>query len=267
LGDQRTRPRSERDTRRRTLSQNFLHDKGAVEWFVDTADLHPDGLVLEVGGGDGIITEHAASRCRELEVYEIDRFYARKIENRVIKHSNVRVIASDFLLATPPEEPFQVIGNVPFSITAAVIDWCLDAAAMENATFITQLEYARKRTGDFGRWSLLTILTWPLFAWELRGRISRTRFRPMPRVDAGVLRLDQRSHPLIPFSRMGAYERMVQLGFSGIGGSLYSSLSTRFPRARVLRALAAAGVERDRVVAFVEPEQWLLIFESLDARQ
>jgi 23S rRNA (adenine-N6)-dimethyltransferase len=265
LDDQRTKPRSGRDARRRTLSQNFLRDKGAVEWFVDVAGLSLDGLVLEVGGGDGIITEQAARRCRELKVYEIDPFYARQIKGRVAKYENVRVIASDFLLTIPPEEPFQVIGNVPFSTTGAVIDWCLGAATMESATFITQLEYARKRTGDFGRWSLLTILTWPLFRWELRGRISRTRFRPVPRVDAGVLRLDQRPRPLIPFSRMRVYERMVQLGFSGVGGSLYASLSTRFTRPRVLKALEAAGVGRDCVVAFVEPEQWISIFESLDA--
>ncbi len=160
-----------------------------------------------------------------------------------------------------------MIGNVPFSITASVINWCLDAAALDDATFITQLEYARKRTGDYGRWSLLTVRTWPLFSWELRGRISRYQFRPVPRVDAGVLKLTHRSRPLLPVSRMRAYERMVELGFTGVGGSLHASLSTRFPSSRVASALAAADVGTDLVVAFVDPSQWLCIFERLDARR
>lgn len=266
MANEGLKPRRARDTRRRELSQNFLRGKEAADWFLDVADLHPDSLVLEVGGGEGIITEAAAARCREMDVYEIDPVFAGKLRHRLVKHSNVRVLEGDFLAARPPDEPFQVIGNVPFSITARVIDWCLDAAALDNATFITQLEYARKRTGDFGRWSLLTVCTWPLFSWELCGRISRTQFRPVPRVDAGILQLTQRPRPLIPLSRMRAYQRMVDLGFTGVGGSLYASLLTRFPASRASKALAAAGVERDRVVAFVEPSQWLSIFESLDAR-
>ena len=256
-------PRRARDTRRRELSQNFLRGKDVADWFVDLADLHPRGLVLEVGGGDGIISEAAAGRCRELDVYEIDPVFVTQLRKRLSPHGNVTVVEGDFLSARPPEETFQVIGNVPFSVTAPVIDWCLDAVELDNATFITQLEYARKRTGDFGRWSLLTVRTWPLFSWELCGRIARTQFRPVPKVDAGVLQLTQRTRPLIPYSRLRAYERMVDLGFTGVGGSLYASLSTRFPASRVSRAFAAAGVERDRVVAFVHPAEWLSIFESM----
>src|SRR5205823_11465676 len=101
--------------------------------------------------------------------------------------AGVRVEAGDFLAARPPPRPFQVVGNVPFSITSDVVGWCLVAPALRSATLITQLEYARKRTGGYGRWSLVTVRTWPVFSWELRGRIPRQRFRPVPRVDAGVL--------------------------------------------------------------------------------
>ena len=259
--------RSARNTRRRVLSQNFLRGKEAVEWFLDEANLDRGGVALEVGGGEGEISESAAARCRELDVFEIDPLYARKLRSRLSGHRNVRVFERDFLTVRPPDEPFQVIGNVPFSITASVISWCLDAAALDDATFITQLEYARKRTGDYGRWSLLTVRTWPLFSWELRGRISRYQFRPVPRVDAGVLKLTHRSRPLLPVSRMRAYERMIELGFTGVGGSLHASLSTRFPSSWVSSALAAADVDTDRVVGFVDPSQWLCIFERLDARR
>jgi 23S rRNA (adenine-N6)-dimethyltransferase len=101
-------------------------------------------------------------------------------------------VMGDFLGSRPPARPFQVVGNTPFSLTSPVIDWCLRARRMTAATLITQLEYARKRTGGFGRWSQLTVSTWPQFRWELRGTIPRTEFRPVPRVDAGILRLERR---------------------------------------------------------------------------
>ena len=110
---------------------------------------------------------------------------------RIGSRANVRIGMGDFLGSRPPARPFQVVGNTPFSLTSPVIDWCLRARRMTDATLITQLEYARKRTGGFGRWSQLTVSTWPQFRWELRGTIARTEFRPVPRVDAGILRLDR----------------------------------------------------------------------------
>ena len=80
---------------------------------------------------------------------------------------------------------------------------------MTAATLITQPEYAKKRTSGYGRWSLLTVSTWPEMPWELRGTIARTQFRPVPQVDAGILRLARRPEPLISRGRLRAYRRMV----------------------------------------------------------
>ena len=126
---------------------------------------------------------------RELIAYEIDPAAAPALQARARRQANVSVVIGDFLAARPPREPFHVAGNAPFSLTSPIVDWCLHARSMTSATLITQLEYARKRTGAYGRWSLLTVSTWPQVQWDLRGTIGRDQFRPVPRVDAGILRL------------------------------------------------------------------------------
>jgi 23S rRNA (adenine-N6)-dimethyltransferase len=199
--------------------------------------------------------------------YEVDGELVGALGAAVARHANVRIVAGDFLAAEPPAEPFQVVGNVPFSLTSRIVDWCLRAPSMRSATLITQLEYARKRTGAYGRWSLLTILTWPDVSWTLRGTIPRTRFRPVPRVDAGGLHVARRHEPLLPPGRRAAYARLVELGFGGRGGSVRASLGLRYPAASVARACDAAGVGRSTVVAFVSPEQWLRLFAALEPAQ
>jgi 23S rRNA (adenine-N6)-dimethyltransferase len=174
------------------------------------------------------------------------------------------VVIGDFLAARPPREPFQVVGNAPFSLTSPIVDWCLSARAMTGATLITQLEYARKRTGAYGRWSLRTISTWPQVQWELLGTISRTQFRPVPRVDAGILRIARRDQPLIDPARLGAYQDAVRLGFGGVGGSLQASLRRSYPAAQLAAAFRTAGIERGAVVGFVSPAQWIELFRVLD---
>ncbi|CAM5725594.1 Ribosomal RNA small subunit methyltransferase A [Streptomyces glaucescens] len=123
----------------------------------------------------------------------------------------MRVLAGDFLAARPPRTPFSVAGNVPFSRTAAVVDWRLRAPALRDATLLTQLEYARKRTGDYGRWSLLTVRSWPRYEWRLVARIDRSRFSPVPRVDAGVVRIERRRTPLLDPAALEGWRMLVEL--------------------------------------------------------
>jgi 23S rRNA (adenine-N6)-dimethyltransferase len=255
--------RTERDDSRRTLSQNFLRGADAVGEYLSMVDLEPDDLVIEVGAGDGAITEAIAPRCREVFAYEIDRHHLPRLAERVRRFDNVHVVPGDFLTASPPRQRFDVVGNVPFSVTSQVVSWCMRAPALASATIITQLEYAKKRAGEYGRWSLLTVESWPWFSWELRGRIARDRFRPVPGVDAGVLHLAHRDRPLVRSAKAAEYRRMVEVGFGGVGGSLYRSLVRRYPAGAVGEAFRAAGLDRDVVVAYVSPEQWLRVFDAL----
>jgi len=219
---------------------------------------------VEVGAGEGILTARLATLFSEVIAYEIDANLAGRLAAGVAGRPNVRVVLSDFLAARPPSRPFQVVGNAPFSLTAPIVEWCLHASRMTTATLITQLEYARKRTGGYGRWTQLTVSTWPLFSWQLAGTIARTEFRPMPRVDAGILRLMRRARPLVSPARQAAYRRLVQAGFSGVGGSVQASLRRSYPPEQVAAACGEAGVDRRTIVAYVSPDQWVQIFNALD---
>jgi len=218
-----------------------------------------------VGAGEGVLTTRLATLFAEVVAYEIDENLVGKLKARVAGRPNVRVLLTDFVAARQPARSFQVVGNAPFSLTSPIIDWCLRASRMTAATLITQREYARKRTGGYGRWTQLTVTSWPQVSWQLLGTIPRTDFRPVPRVDAAILRLARRAEPLIVPARQAAYRRLVQTGFSGVGGSVRASLRRSFPADQVATACGSAGVDRHAVVAYVSPDQWIQIFLALDA--
>ncbi|MDH6453731.1 MULTISPECIES: ErmE/ErmH/ErmO/ErmR family 23S rRNA (adenine(2058)-N(6))-methyltransferase [unclassified Streptomyces] len=250
----------------RALSQNFLTDRTAAARLARLAVPHPKaGLVLEVGAGKGALTELLAPRCRRLLAYEIDERLVPQLDARFRSASQVQVVAGDFLAARPPRTPFSVAGNVPFSRTAAIVHWCLTAPALTDATLLTQLEYARKRTGDYGRWTSLTVLSWPRYEWRLVGRVGRHGFRPVPRVDAGILRIERRRTPLLDPAALSGWRHLVELGFSGVGGSLHASLCRAHPRRRVDAAFRGAGVDRAVLVGEVSPDRWLRLHEGLEA--
>jgi 23S rRNA (adenine-N6)-dimethyltransferase len=251
-----------REQRRRTLSQNFLRDPRAIATFV-AALPPPDGHeVIEVGAGDGALTEALADHFGALTAWEVDPDMADRTRRRLANRPSVAVEIGDFLRTPVPGHPFHLAGNLPFGITTPVINWCLEAPTMLTATVITQWEYARKRTGDYGRWSQTTVMSWPDVEWRLEGRIPRTSFRPVPAVDAAVVSIRRRPEPLIPPSDMTRWERDVRTGFRGVGGSLFASLSTLYPRKALAAAFSLAGVEQGTVVAFVHPDAWVSIVKQ-----
>ncbi|MEU6784361.1 23S ribosomal RNA methyltransferase Erm [Nonomuraea angiospora] len=266
--------RTPRDRARRTLSQNFLADRHAVDLMVKAAA--PEGLVLEPGAGEGVLTLALAAAGARVVGYEIDPLLAGRLAARTRSDPRIDVVRGDFTAARAPREPFAVVGNIPYSITSKIVDWCLRAPALTSATLLTQREYARKRSGDYGRWSLVTVESWPWFHWRLGDTIGRESFRPVPSVDSAILRVQRRPEPLLPSEGLGeprtaersgamssrrSYQELVELGFGGVGGSVRASLKTRYEG--VDAALKAAGVARDTVVGHVHPDQWIILWERL----
>ena len=253
--------RREHSRARRILGQNLLTDPTAVRDVLDAALIEPGDLVYEVGAGRGRITAELLRRRARVVAYEIDPGLAAALPDA----DGLTVRTGDFLLAEPPREPFTVVGNIPYALTSAVVDWCLRAGTLRRATLLTQWEYARKRTGDYGRWSKLTVLTWPDITWELAGRIPRTAFRPIPRVDGGILRLERRAVPLVRPDLLPRYQALVECGFTGVGGSVQASLGRRYGSRRAASACRAVRINPDVPVGEVWPEQWLTLFRLLGA--
>ncbi|MFE1166630.1 ErmE/ErmH/ErmO/ErmR family 23S rRNA (adenine(2058)-N(6))-methyltransferase [Nocardiopsis sp. NPDC058789] len=253
-----------RPNRRRRLSQNFLTDPGTARWVVRLSGVTSDDLVVEIGPGDGAVTRFLARTAHRVIAYELDPRLAERLAARYRDPARgVRIVHGDFTRARPPRAPFSVVGNIPYSRTSDIVRWCLEAPGLGSATLVTQLEYARKRTGAYGRWSLVTVLSWPWWSWRLAGRIGRDRFHPVPRVDAGILVLKRRAAPLVPPERRAEYRRVVELGFGGVGGSLAASLSRVYPAGRVTAALRSARVPGGAPVGLVHPDQWVEVFRSL----
>lgn len=252
-----------RGNTRKRLSQNFLTDPQIAATVARRSGVESDDAVIEVGPGRGILTRALQPLCREITAYELDPKYAKLISEKHRDDPKVTCHNQDFLTVPAPREAFRLVANIPYSRTSDIIDWCLATPTLKSATLITQWEYARKRTGDYGRWSRLTVLSWPQVEWRLLGRVDRRKFNPVPSVDSGILHLERRKTPLlVPFQQRD-FEEMVRLGFTGIGGDIFRSLRQAVSTERLRQAFRDADVNPRAQVGYVSPQEWLRLYDSL----
>lgn len=251
------------DSTRKQLSQNFLTDTHVARRLVRAAGIRADDLVVEIGPGDGMLTGHLLHYAHHILAYEKDRHYAEKLRARYARDRRIQVHHADIRQITPPRVRFIVVANIPFAASTDILRWCLAAPELTSATLLTQREFTRKYAGDYGRWTKLTVTQWPTVTMEMGISVHRDRFRPIPRVDAAALRLRRREQPLLAPRELRGYRQLVELGFSGLGGCLATTLRLAYPTRQVRAACTIAGIALDEPVGLVSPDRWLTLYRAL----
>lgn len=246
---------------RHELGQNHLHHRATLER-IDTLVRSTSGPILEIGPGDGALTDRLVPLGRDLTVVELDERRARHLRRR---HPRIRVVRDD-VLRVALDRP-TIVGNIPFHLTTPILRHLLGSQGWRDAILLTQWEVARKRAGVGGR-TMLTAQSDPWFTFTLHGRVPASGFRPAPGVDGGLLHIRRRERPLVPPRDRRPYATFIRCAFTGRGGTLAQSLTRTglVRRERVRAVLGDAGVHRSARPRDLRPEQWARLWYRMHGR-
>jgi 23S rRNA (adenine-N6)-dimethyltransferase len=204
--------RTPRDERRRRLGQNFLRPEVA-RTLVTAASFQATDVVVEIGAAFGNCTFALAREVDQVVAIEADPHLASQLRREVerLGVTNVRVLDLDALRYRFSRQPFRVFGSLPFGITTALMRRLFDdpTVPLVRADLVVQWDVARKRAAVPPTTLLST--TWaPWWEFHLGERIPANAFRPVPSVDAAVLRVTRRTPPLLPVELAAGYSEFVR---------------------------------------------------------
>ncbi len=179
----------------RQLGQNFLVDRNILDVIERAAELGADDVVLEVGGGPGILSARLAARVGHLHVVELDERLRERLSTAVASFQNVTLHFADAVeleLGGLQPAPDKLVANLPYSVAATVILRTIEALPeMGSWVAMVQREVGERLAappggGDYGVSSVLAQL-----ACEVRvlRAVSRNVFRPVPNVDSVLVGL------------------------------------------------------------------------------
>jgi 16S rRNA (adenine1518-N6/adenine1519-N6)-dimethyltransferase len=226
------------------LGQNFLVDLNLLEVIERLAELDSDDVVLEVGGGLGVLSEHLAPRVRHLHVVEIDPRLVPALEDALAPFANATLHRADVLalaLAELAPAPGKVVANLPYGVAAPfILESVAGLPRVERWVTMVQREVADRLAAGpgsrvYGAPSVLAQLSCDV---RVARRVPATVFHPAPHVQSALVVL-RRVRPPAPATTRA----LVHAAFAHRRKALAGSL--------VLAPGAPAGI-RDRARAALE---------------
>jgi len=175
---------------RKRFGQHFLHDPRIQEKIVDALSLQESDFVVEIGPGEGALTRRLLERTPNVETIEIDRDLAEILIREKIKVHQADALEFDYGVFP---RGMRIVGNLPYNIsTPLLFHLARYAERVRDMHFMLQLEVVERMvaapsTPEYGR---LSVALQARFRMKKLFNVSKGAFRPPPKVESAVVRLE-----------------------------------------------------------------------------
>jgi 16S rRNA (adenine1518-N6/adenine1519-N6)-dimethyltransferase len=250
----------------RELGQNFLVDSNILGVIGRAAELQAEDVVLEVGGGLGVLSEWLAERVAHVHVVEIDRRLSDALADAVGGAANVSLHWADAMsldLGALRPLPTTMVANLPYGVASgALLRTLEELPSVRRCVVMVQREVGERLAAapgsrTYGATSVLAQLTGEV---RVLRAIPRSVFFPVPNVDSVLVGVTRRGPAPDP-----ALRALVGAAFAHRRKALARSvaLSGAGDRERVRAALEAVGQRPDARAEALSPQDFVALWQAL----
>jgi len=217
---------------KKSLGQNFLTNNDVVERIVDSSEIE-NSVVIEIGPGEGVLTEALAGTAKKVIAVELDDRLISQLQEHFSDYDNVVIVHGDILHMNveelisqyAPDGKYKVVANIPYYITAPIIRLFLElSTGPSEIILMVQKEVAQRLTAGPGQMSLLAVSAQYYADVEYLFSVPKEDFEPVPKVDSAIIKLKVKSQK----SKVSGAEdffRIVKVGFSAKRKTLANNLA------------------------------------------
>jgi 16S rRNA (adenine1518-N6/adenine1519-N6)-dimethyltransferase len=258
-----------RITPKKAFGQHFLVDRNVLGVIERLAGLASEDVVLEVGPGLGVLTTFLADRVRHVHAVEIDRRLEGPLLDALRGHENIDLVFGDALaldLGKLEPTPRKLVANLPYNVaTPLVAETLTTVPSLSSWCGMVQREvadrfFAEPRTKAYGAVSVLVRLHARRTGLHA---VSRTVFRPAPKVDSALVAFER----IPPPARPERVRLLVNAAFAHRRKTLANSVALTgvAGRGAAVEALEAIGRPPDVRAEALAPEEFVRLEEALPA--
>jgi 16S rRNA (adenine1518-N6/adenine1519-N6)-dimethyltransferase len=258
----RPRPRT------RELGQNFLVDRNILGVIERLAELDRSDVVLEIGGGPGLLSAHLAANVGHVHVVEVDPTLEPQLREALAGSENATLHIADALhidlLGLDPA-PSKVVANLPYGIAATAILRTIDELdSVQRWVVMVQREVGERLAASPGTaaYGVPSVLAQLACEVEVLRPIARTVFRPVPNVDSVLVGLRRRGPGADPGLRALVHAAFAHRRKALAGSLALAPGAAPGVRERARAALVDLGHPADARAERLSPDE----FRALESR-
>jgi len=255
---------------RKRFGQNFLRDPAVIDRIASAIAPRPDDHLVEIGPGQGALTEALVTTGCRLDVIELDRDLVPGLLAAFSLTPNFRLHSADALkfdfstLQQGSETvPLRIVGNLPYNISTPLIFTLLDLAGIvRDMHFMLQREVVERLAASPGNkaWGRLGIMTQYRCRVEHLFDVPPGAFQPAPKVQSAVVRLTPWEDSPWRDCDKAILAKVVQAAFAQRRKTLRNNLKGLIDMPR----LEALGIDPGARAETLELEQFIEIAGNLN---
>lgn len=224
---------------KKSLGQNFLRSRAFLELIVKSGEIKEGELVLEIGPGDGAMTEELLKKGARVVAIEKDKelisLLNEKFNNKItsgdFKLIEGDVLSNDELESLLKDTPFKIIANIPYYITGQIIRKFLEATNKPSSiTLLVQKEVAERIVAKDKKESILSLSVKVFGEPVYIKTVPRGAFQPQPNVDSAIIKISNISKNKLEGIKESMFFTLLHLGFGHKRKQLLSNLSAKYDK-------------------------------------
>jgi 16S rRNA (adenine1518-N6/adenine1519-N6)-dimethyltransferase len=257
---------------KKSLGQHFLRSEKALASIVKAGNLTSQDIVLEIGPGQGVLTEQLLAYGLQLIAVEKDDELYKFLQNKFgkeISSGKLVLVHGDILDFEPSSynlaaRSYKLIANIPYNITGAIIEKFLSNVHQpQMMVLLVQREVAQRIVSHNNKESILSISVKAYSTPRYVELVKAGSFVPAPKVDSAIIAIEGISRAF--FTDFGEREffKLLKAGFGTKRKKLSSNLANIFPKEKVQNCWLELGLDPNLRAEDVDIHLWQQIGRKL----
>jgi 16S rRNA (adenine1518-N6/adenine1519-N6)-dimethyltransferase len=226
---------------RKRFGQNFLHDHHIISNILGSLYYNKEQHWVEIGPGQGALTEPLLKDGVRLDVVELDRDLVTFLQEKFSQYENLSIHSSDalqfdFAALAENQEKLHILGNLPYNISTPLMFHLLaNTPSIADMTFMLQKEVVDRICAGPGskKYGRLSVMMQYYCETEHLFDVPPESFNPRPKVMSSIVRLVPHEHPPVLINSVKSLNTVVTTAFSQRRKTLRNSLKKLITEANI----------------------------------
>lgn len=208
---------------KKSLGQNFLRSTKALRQIVEAAQLTPKDKVIEIGPGEGVLTENLLKTGASVIAIEkddrlipiLEEKFKKELENGQLTLIHDDALQISFQNLGLKQQKFKVVANIPYYITGALLRIILGGEIQPSlAVVLVQKEVATRIIARDHKESILSMSIKVYGKPRIVDTVPAGAFVPAPSVDSAILCIEDISKDYFKNITEDAFFETMKAGFA-----------------------------------------------------